>query len=80
MFKKECCRNCHFLAKSTRAFNPKGSVFSWTIKDRENGKLDDKDYTAECYRGVWDTGIEPSLNTKLPDLHIPILNHHLLLK
>lgn len=59
-----CCRNCHFLAKSH--VGPGGAVprLTWNDKERSNCHIADH-YSAECARGVWSTGVDPNLSSRL---------------
>ena len=66
---RHCCRNCHFLAKDH--IGPTGDVrtFSWDEEERTNSSLGIKeDHRAKCYRGVWNTGIDPTLNSNLKEV------------
>lgn len=61
---KQKCRNCHFLCKTHRSESGETFDLSWTSKDRSNGKITTP-YSSSCYLKVWDTGIDPSINTNL---------------
>ena len=70
-FKKSnvhCCKNCHFLTKEVRDDNVgKPYLFSW--KNHERSKLElEEHYSASCYKGIWDTGIDPRLNSRMKDI------------
>ena len=56
---KNNCRNCHFLIRTVD-----GKPFLWNETERTNESIPDF-YYASCYMGVWDTGIDQSLNNKL---------------
>ena len=58
------CRNCHFLAKSYRADSGDPYVFSWSEDERSSGFIK-SNYSPNCNQGVWDAGIDPSINAKL---------------
>ena len=62
---KKCCRNCHFLAKTTAA--PDRHRFSWDKTEREKLEIPDH-YTAECGKGIWSTGIDPQLKSKFSEI------------
>jgi hypothetical protein len=42
-------------------------MFSWNKEERSTRRIKDY-YAASCYLGVWDTGIDPSLNRELTDV------------
>ena len=64
---KHCCQNCHFLAMDHVADNGKRVSFSWDKEARKNFKIK-KYYSAKCYKGVWDTGVDPTLKGKLQEV------------
>ena len=64
---KHSCRNCHFLAKTNRSENGEVHVLAWNTADRNSGKVK-KHYSASCFLGVWDSGIEPSISERLNEL------------
>ncbi|MFT6098373.1 MAG: hypothetical protein ACJAYF_000909 [Arenicella sp.] len=61
------CRNCHFLAKTTRIDNGDEFTNSWGAKERESLELKDF-YSPNCARGVWDAGVDPSINSRLKEV------------
>ena len=63
---RHCCKNCHFLTKTTDPRNG-GYRFTWSKEDREKMKISEH-YSAECGRGIWSTGIDPKLNTKISEI------------
>ena len=64
---KSCCQNCHFLAKDHVAINGKRKSLLWDEEERKNFKIE-KYYSARCYKGVWDTGVDPTLKGKLREV------------
>ena len=64
--KRHCCKNCHFLAKEV---NDSGGIrrLAWSNQERTSLQVKDH-YAANCHRGVWDTGIDPSLNSHLSNI------------
>lgn len=57
---KHCCRECHFLAKSSTTRSAgvvERTFFSWTNEERLEGKVDNEHLILCCQRGVWDTDI-----------------------
>ena len=64
---KHCCKNCHFLNKTFRNERGAHAELNWNEEDRDNLKVEDH-YTASCWRGIWNTGIDPGLNSRLPDI------------
>jgi hypothetical protein len=54
------CLTCHFLAKEYREASGGVNVFSWSVKDRRDGKPK-AHYTPRCWWGIWDAGINPGL-------------------
>ena len=64
---KKICRNCHFLNKTVRSDKGDTHVLSWNTDDRATGQIKNH-YSASCYLGVWDTGIDPSLNKNLTEI------------
>ena len=68
---KHCCRNCHFLARED-VFEP-GQRFTntWSKEEREKGQIVKPEKLAsapKCWRGVWDTGVSPALNSVLEEI------------
>lgn len=62
MGQKVTCQTCHFLAKTA----PAGDghyTFCWSKQDLERLELKTR-YAASCYMGVWDQGIDPSIDVK----------------
>ncbi len=64
---RHCCKNCHFLNKTFRNEGGFEGQFAWSKEDRDNLGVKDH-YAASCWRGIWDTGIDPGLNSQLPDI------------
>ena len=64
---RKCCLNCHFLTKSYPGPQGTPARFSWNEQERDNLRVDNH-YAAECAQGVWDTGIDPHLNERLPEI------------
>ena len=64
---KECCQNCHFLAKQINIGGAIGPRLSWDNEDRSNLQIK-RDYAAQCEQGIWDTDIDPNLNLRLPEI------------
>jgi|AP82_1055514.scaffolds.fasta_scaffold178063_1 hypothetical protein len=64
---KECCRNCHFLATENRPISGDLYSFAWSEKERSEGKVREH-LTPKCYMGVWDAGVNPGINDRLPDI------------
>lgn len=58
------CITCHFLAKEHREASGDVRVFSWSAKDRLDGKPK-AHYTPRCSWGIWDAGIDPCLMNSL---------------
>lgn len=66
---KHCCRKCHFLAKEHgRPGGILSSSFSWTKKERSEGKVDGSHWNICCKKGIWDEGIEPELISRLEEV------------
>ena len=65
-FQKNCCKNCHFLSKRTAW--PDHHRFSWDDKEREELEIPEHYTAAECYKGIWSTGIDPHLGSKLKEI------------
>ena len=63
---KNCCKNCHFLSKKTAW--PDYHSFSWDDKEREELEIPEHYTAAECYKGIWSTGIDPHLGSKLKEI------------
>ncbi len=61
---KHCCLNCHFLAKESHDTVGGPHVFSWNSKDRKRKMIKDH-YSANCWWGMWDAGVDPQLAVKL---------------
>ena len=59
-----CCKNCHFLAKATVSVNGARHLWSWNEQERSDRRVNERD-AAQCAQGVWDTGIDPHLNSRL---------------
>ncbi len=59
-----CCKNCHFLAKVQIWRTGEERSFSWSEEERSNSRLSHEELSAECYRGVWSTRIDPHLKLK----------------
>ena len=49
---KQCCRNCHFLAKSVWILAEDASV-AWSRSERDTGRLSSGWFRARCAKGVW---------------------------
>ena len=64
---KKCCKFYHFLAKYLRINTGETYKFSWDAKERSNLTIKGR-YAAECYKGVWSTGVDPKLNTQLTEI------------
>ena len=68
---KHCCRNCHFLARED-VFHPgQRMTNTWTKEEREKGRIIIPEKIAsapKCWRGIWHTGIDPNLKSKLEEL------------
>lgn len=64
---KKCCLNCHFLAKSrTNVAGQRERAF-WN--ERELSQLHaDHHFAEQCAQGVWNTGLEPKLKARLPEI------------
>ena len=63
---KNCCRDCHFLAKYTNSED--GQTYKWTWNAKERSDLQIKDhYGAECVKGIWSAGIDPEINSRLEE-------------
>ena len=66
---KHCCKNCHFLTKDHIWPNGEERSFSWTPEERKNFRLRiEEDHRARCYRNVWNTGIDPTLQDRLKEV------------
>ena len=64
---RECCQNCHFLAKATVAAS--GPIHRWSWNEQERIDLHLKrGEAAQCAQGVWDTGVDPHLNSRLSEI------------
>ena len=65
---KHCCKNCHFLQWEVGAGGDT-RVFSWPRDERDKIRSSiDRDYTASCHMGVWNTRIDPSLKSRLEEI------------
>lgn len=68
---KHRCRNCHFLAREDVRQNGFRSTHSWTKEEREKGRIiipEELASAPKCRQGIWDTGIDPNLNSKLEEI------------
>ena len=66
---KHCCRNCHFLARTDYFENGVSHTFTWSKEEREEGEPKYPEISAaSCWRGIWDTGVNPELNTRLEEV------------
>ena len=68
---KHCCRNCHFLAREDVFENGQRFSNTWTKEEREKGQMDavpGLPRAAKCRQGIWDTGVDPTLNAKLEEI------------
>lgn len=65
--KVHCCKNCHFLTKTVRDNVGDSFLFSWNIDERSKLELKEH-YSASCYKGIWDTGIDSRLNSRMKDI------------
>ena len=64
---KNCCKKCHFLAKSYIAPNGQRNRFTWDDTERSNLQI--ANYcAAECAKGVWSTGIDPHLGSRFEEI------------
>ena len=65
---RHCCRNCHFLARED-VFDPgQRMTNTWSKEEREKGQIIKPEQLAsapKCWQGIWDTGIDPLLKSKL---------------
>ena len=59
-----CCKNCHFLAKTHIDRGGVAHRFSWDKEERDNYHSPDH-HSAECAKGIWSTRIDPSLEKSL---------------
>ena len=59
-----CCKHCHFLAKTHIDRGGGTCRFSWDKEERYNYHSPDH-HSAECARGIWSTRIDPGLETSL---------------
>ena len=69
--KKYCCRNCHFLAREDVFENGQRFTNTWTKEEREKGQIRRPEELAsapKCWQGIWDTGVNPELNSKLEEI------------
>ena len=62
-----CCKNCHFLAKATVSVNGARHRSSWNEQERSDRRINER-AAAQCAQGVWDTGIDPHLNSRLDEI------------
>ena len=65
---KQCCKNCHFLAKVHIWRNGEERRSSWTPEERSNFSLRHKELSAECAKGIWSTRIDPHLTAGLKEI------------
>lgn len=66
---RHCCRNCHFLARTDYFDSGARHTNTWSKEEREKGGLRRKELSAaSCRRGIWDTGVNPELNTRLEEV------------
>ena len=68
---KHCCRNCHFLAREDVIERAGRFTNTWTKEEREKGQmatLPGLARASKCARGVWDTGVDPELKSKLDEI------------
>ena len=68
---KHCCRNCHFLAREDVFEHGQRFTNTWTKEEREKGQIIKPERLAsapKCWRGVWDTGVSPALNSVLEEI------------
>ena len=61
------CQNCHFLAKEHVDPQGRRSLFSWDTQERSDLQIKGY-YSAKCAQGIWDTGMDPNLNSRLPEI------------
>ena len=67
--RKQCCRNCHFLAREDGAHSGQSLTNSWTEEEREKGQLAHEWSAApKCRQGIWDTGVDPRLKATLEEI------------
>ena len=59
-----CCKNCHFLAKTSIDRGGGTHQFSWGKEERDNYHSPDH-HSAECAKGIWSTRIDPRLEESL---------------
>lgn len=52
---KQCCRNCHFLAKQ-KVLGDDQPVVQWEPGERERSRLGSGWDRAFCFKGVWSVG------------------------
>ena len=64
---KNCCKNCHFLAKESVNNAGDRYLFSWDTQERSALRVKEY-YATKCAQGIWDTGIDPRLNSRLPEI------------
>ena len=68
---KHCCRECHFLAREDVFEHGQRFTNTWSKKEREKGQIIRPEELAsapKCRQGIWDTGIDPNLNSKLEEI------------
>ena len=66
---KHCCKNCHFLIKDHIWRNGEVRSFSWTTEERKNFRFRiEEDHRARCYKNVWNTGIDPTVQDRLKEV------------
>lgn len=68
---KHCCRNCHFLAREDVFEHGQRFTNTWTKEERKKGQITRPEELAsapKCWRGIWDTGVDPGLNSILEEI------------
>ena len=61
------CIDCHFLTKTTHFSTGGEFANSWSHRERSNFRISYHG-TASCWKGIWDTGVDPSINDRLKDV------------
>ena len=61
------CKDCHFLTKTIHYAMGGKFPNSWDDRERSSFQISN-DYTASCWKGIWDTGVDPSINDRLKDV------------
>ena len=64
---RHCCRNCHFLSRYARSEGHGTISYTWTKGERKNLSIPDG-WAAECFQGIWSSGINPSINDNLKEV------------